>query len=323
MNIQSAASANPNITPAHTRLDLTGKKVVTIAELMEEYSFQDVLNDQYIGKDGKAIDVSKLDRIPLEELLDGLYTPEFDTNVENGLRYQRSCFDFTHSAEFAKLTAAEDFTGMSDAEIYKAIYEKYQYCYGKNFYYADAISYPMPPSDYDDYNKVIRRFEKEVAAALGDDKHVKAARREALYGDKSDYEVRQAIIDEYDLSDGMTFRELYKMTYDIWEAGLDGGLHNRLDDLFYDFSTAESRANCDNIATRENFLDTKVSGKYFSELQKFYANSLVSSSYILPEYKTTLDQITAACGASSGGVSVESVTFVSASPKKDFQWLKL
>lgn len=321
MNI---SSANPYITPVHSRLDLTGKKVVTISELMEECGFQNALNDQIITIDGKEYDVSKMDRIPLEELLDGLYTPEFSPNVENGLRYQRSCFDFTHSAEFAKLTAAEDFTGMSDAEIYKAIYEKYQYCYGKNFYYADAINYPMPPSDYDDYNKVIRRFEKEVAAALGDDlgneKHVKAARREALYGDKSDYEVRQAIIDEYDLSDGMTFRELYQMTYDIWKAGLDGGLHNRLDDLFYDFSTAESRANCDNIVTREQYLDTKVSGKYFSELQKFYDNAMLRGNGILPEYSATLNQIRAACGTSSGGISVSSV---SAAPKNDFQWIKL
>ena len=321
MNIQSTASANPYITLFHTRLDLTGKKVVTIAELEAENSFQDVLNNQYIGKDGKAIDVSKLDRIPLEELLDGLYTPEFSPNVENGLKYMKSCFDFTNSWEFAKLTAAEDFTGMSDAEIYKAIYEKYQYCYGKNFYYGKAISYPVPPSEYDEYHKIIRRFNNEVAAALGGREQVDAARREALYGDMSDYEVRQAIIDEYDLSDGMTFREFYQMTYDIWKAGLDGGLHNRLDDLFYDFSTAESRANCDNIATREQFLDTKVSGKYFSELQKFYANSLVSSSYILPEYKTTLNQIMAACGASSGGISVESIS--QSNTKKDFMWIKL
>ena len=115
MNI---STANQYVTPVHSRLDLTGKKVVTIAELMEECSFQDVLNDQYIGKDGKVIDISKLDRIPLEELLKGLYTQEFSPNVENGIRYQRSCFDFTNSWEFAKLTAAEDFTGMSDSEIY-------------------------------------------------------------------------------------------------------------------------------------------------------------------------------------------------------------
>lgn len=329
MDIQSTSGANSYIYPVHTRLDLTGKKVVTIAELMEENSFQDVLNAQYIGKDGEVIDVSKLDRIPLEELLDGLYTPEFDTNVENGLRYQRSCFDYTNSWEFAKLTAAEDFTEMSAAEIYKAIYEKYQHCYGKNFYYGKAISYPMAPSEYDDYNKIIRRFNNEVAAALGGEEQVKAARREALYGDMSDYEVRQAIIDEYDLSDGMTFRELYQMTYDIWKVGLDGGLHNRLDDLFYDFSTAESRANCDNIATREKYLDTKVSVKYFSELQKFYDNAVYRGNGILPEYSTTLNQIRAACSTSSRGISASSVSSASSvlsslfAARYDFQWLKL
>ncbi|MDE7302200.1 MAG: hypothetical protein K2N60_02645 [Oscillospiraceae bacterium] len=332
MDIQSTAGANPYITPVHTRLDLTGKKVVTIAELMAEYSFQDALNDQYIGKDGKVIDVSKLDRIPVEELLEGLYTPEFDTNIENGLRYQRSCFDYTNSWEFAKLTAAEDFTGMSDSEIYKAIYEKYQYCYGKNFYYSKAISYPIATSEFDDYNKIIRRFNNEVAAALGGEEQVKAARREALYGDMSDYEVRQAIIDEYDLSDGMTFRELYKMTYDIWKVGLDGGLHNRLDELFYDFSTAESRANCDNIAAREKYLDTKVSGKYFSELQKFYDNAVYRGNGILPEYSAALNQIKAACRVSSRDISVSSVSSASSASsvllssfaaRYNLQWLKL
>lgn len=320
MNI---SSANPYITPVHSRLDLTGKKVVTISELKEECGFQDALNDQIITIDGKEYDVSKMDRIPLEELLKGLYTPEFSPNVENGLRYQRSCFDFTHSAEFAKLTAAEDFTEMSDAEIYKAIYEKYQYCYGKNFYYGKAISYPIPSSEYDDYNKIIRRFNNEVAAALGGEEYVKAARREALYGDMSDHDVRQAIIDSYNLEDGMTFRELYQMTYDIWKVGLDGGLHNRLDDLFYDFSTAESRANCDNIATRENYLDAKVSGKYLNELQKFYANAMLRGNGILPQYSETLDQIRAACGAGSGGVSVSSVSAAAYAAKNDFQWIRL
>ncbi|MDE6709308.1 MAG: hypothetical protein K2J76_02325 [Oscillospiraceae bacterium] len=319
----SISASNQYVTPVHARLDLTDKKVVTIAELMAEYSFQDVLNDKFMKSNGELVDISEIDRIPVEELLKGLYTPEFDNNVENGLRYQRSCFDFTNSWEFAKRTAAEDFTGMSDAEIYKAIYEKYQYCYGKNFYYGKAISYPIAPSEFDDYNKVIRRFNNEVAAALGGREQVEAARREALYGDMSDYEVRQAIIDEYDLSDGMTFRELYKMTYDIWKVGLDGGLHNRLDDLFDDFSTAESRANCDNIATRENYLDTKVSGKYFSELQKFYDNAMLRGNGILHEYSATLNQIREACGAGSGGVSVSSVSAASSALKNDFQWIKL
>lgn len=316
----NVSASNTYVTPVNTGLDLTDKKVVTIAELYAESGFQEALNSQLIElNDGRIVDVSTLDRISFE----GLYTPEFDPNVENGLKYMRSCFDFTNSWEFAKLTAAEDFTGMSDAEIYKAIYEKYQYCYGKNFYYGKAISYPIAPSEYDDYSKVIRRFNNEVAAALGGREQVEAARRKALYGDMSDYEVRQTIIDEYDLSDGMTFRELYQMTYDIWKAGLDGGLHNRLDDLFYDFSTAESRASCDNIATRENFLDTNVSGKYFRELQKFYDNAMLRGNGILPEYSATLNQIRAACCANAGGISVSYVSSASAAAKNDFQWIKL
>ncbi len=314
MNVQSAAGVNPAVYTVSKRLNTDAARVVTISELYAESGFKEVLNSQIVGKDGKIADVSKLDIISPKKI-DDWYTPEFSPNVENGIKYRKSCFDFTNSGEFAKLTAEEDFTGMSDAEIYKSIYEKYQYCYGKNFYYASAISYPIPPSEYDDYHKVIRRFNKEVSAALGGEEQVKAACREALYGDMSDYEVRESIIDKYDLSDGMTFRELYKLSFDMWEVGLDGGFHNRLDDLFYDFSTAESRANCDNIAAREKYLDTDVSGKYFNELQKF-----AKLNGILPEYSTTLNQIRAACGASSRGVSVSSV---STAAKNNFQWIKL
>lgn len=285
MNIQST---NPYIYQVSPRLNLNanGVRVTTYSELATENSFQNELDRQIIGSDGEVIDVSKLDCIDPTKM--EFYTVEFEPDVELGIKYMRSCFDIVDDGKYNKLTAEEDFTGMSRPEIYKAIYEKYQNCYGENFYYGDAISYPIPPSDYDDYNKIIRRFDKEVAAALGDTEKVQAARREALYGDMSDYEVRRAIIGKYDLSDGLTFRELYQLSFDIWKVGLDGGFHNRLDDLFYDFSTAESRANCDNIAAREKYLDTKVTGYYFDQMEKFYH---CPGTQILPEYYTTLSQI--------------------------------
>lgn len=318
MGVQSAVGTNPYIYSVNTGFDRRNKRIVSVSELCAENNFQSVLDNKFIEVNGKMIDTDKLDRISPENA--EWYTPKFSTNVKNGIRYMKSCFDFSNSGQYAKLTAAEDFTGMSDAEVYKAIYEKYQYCYGKDFYFGSAISYPIPPSEYDDYNKIIRRFEKEVGAALGDENEVRSARREALYGNMNDYEVRQAIIDEYDLSDGLTFRELYRMTYEIWEVGLDGGLHNRLDDLFYDFSTVESRKNCDNVAEREKYLDTKVSGKYLSELQKFYDNAMFRGNGILPAYSATLNQIRTACNTNSGGVSISSVLN---SKKNNLQWLKL
>lgn len=251
----------------------------------------------------------------------GDYAHDYDLKM--GLNYNMSCVDDKNWRDYDRLTAEEDFTGMSAAEIYKAIYEKYQHCYGKNFIDINAVPYVTTPGAFDSFQGLISKFNMEIRSACGSDADIKEIRREALYGDMSDYEVRQAIIDSYNFEDGMTFRELYQMTYDIWKVGLDGGLHNRLDDLFYDFSTAESRANCDNIATREQFLDTKVSGKYFSELQKFYDNAMLRGNGILPEYSATLNQIRAACGAASGEISVSSVSFVSAAPKNDFQWIRL
>ncbi len=321
MNVQSAGRVNPYLTPINTGLNTKGARVLTISELYEENGFKRTLDDKIMYRqadnsniievNGEKIDISKLDRISFENL-EWEKVPTFEPNVQNGLEYERSCFDFTNMNDIGKLTAKEDFTSMSEAEIYKAIYEKYQHCYGENFYYSRAISYPAAPLEDDYCSVVMHNFNREINAAIKD---VTAARREALYGDMSDYEVRQAIIDSYNLEDGMTFRELYQMTYDIWQVGLDGGLHNRLDDLFYDFSTAESRANCDNIATREKYLNIDVSGKYFNELHKF---SMLKG--ILPEYSTTLNQIRAACGASSRGVSVSSV---STAAQNNFQWIKL
>ncbi|MCM1579105.1 MAG: hypothetical protein NC078_09945 [Ruminococcus sp.] len=264
-------------------------KVVDFDELYKQYASQP--EEKLIGIDGKEIDPSTLDRIDPTKLT--WYTVEFDPDVQLGVNYMRSCFDVVDDGKYNKLTAAENLKGMANAEIYKKIYEKYQYCYGENFYYAAAINYPLPPSDYDDYHYVIRRFERELRTAIGDDSKVREARREAFYGNMSDYEARQEIIEQYDLSDGLTFRELYQMTFDIWKAGLDGGLHNRLDDLFYDFSTADSRANSNNILTREKYLDMKVSSSYFDKLEKFYRSP---GTQISSEYYTTLMQIEEAAG---------------------------
>ncbi len=282
MNVQTA---NPYIYKVNTGFDKTAMPIVSIDELYEKSNFRDTLNSKIIEVNGQKIDVSKLDKISFDDK--DWYIPVFSEDVQAGLDYARTCFDFTNSGDFGKLTAAEDFTGMSDGEIYKAIYEKYQHCYGKNFYYASAIDYPAPDAEYDSYYTVIRRFNREVTNIFGSAENVREARREALYGDMSDYEVRQAIIDSYDTSDGLTFRELYKMTFDIWEVGLDGGLHNRLDILFTDVGTYDSPGNGNMVSNRERFLYSNVNKNHINKLNRIYN----SGAMILPEYYSTLNQI--------------------------------
>lgn len=310
---------NPYVTAVNTGLDLKGKKVVTIAELKAESGFKDTLDSQIIEVNGKKIDLNNVDMISPENV-DVWYTPKFSPQVTLGIKYMKSCFDFANAGHYGKLTAAEDFTGMSDAEKYRAIYEKYQHCYGENFYYGNAIDYPLPPSEYDSYNHVIRRFEKEVAAACG---NAEQARREALYGDKSDDEIRREIIDSYDLDDGISFRELYQMTYDMWKVGLDGGLHNRLDLLFYDNPVYSSDTTpYKYMLTRENSLDANVSGSHLNELKKIHDSAAVNGSLMHPDYRIALEQISKACKASSGGVFLDGKT-AGTSRQNDFNWIKL
>ncbi len=226
--------------------------------------------------------------------------PNFDPSVKLGLDYLKSCFDFTNSREFDALTEAEDFTGMSDAEIYKAIYEKYQYCYGEDFYRAYDIKYIAAPSDYDPYYPVLRRFDKEVMAACGFDydnyNKLETLRKEALYGDMSDYEIREAILDKYELSDGMSFRELYHISGELSSVGLDGGIKGYLDLLWYDFSAAPKAAmnamneETDLFLIREKYFNTNVTMSYIEQLKNIHTNrSMYGLSY--PDFKTALSQI--------------------------------
>lgn len=72
-----------------------------------------------------------------------------DMYIRMGMDYKASCFDFRNAGHFASLTAEQEtsgFEGMSNADKYKAIYEKYQYCYGESFLDAAAIDYVSPPT---------------------------------------------------------------------------------------------------------------------------------------------------------------------------------
>lgn len=300
MNVQTAVNTNPYIRLASS-LDLTGKRVTDLAGLYAENSFRSALDSKIVEINGRKIDTSAIPvadfsvRMEYNEKL-----PNFDPSVKLGLDYLSSCFDFTNSREFDALTEAEDFTGMSDAEIYKAIYEKYQYCYGEDFYRAYDIKYLAAPSDYDPYYPVLRRFDKEVMAACGIDydhySKLETLRKEALYGDMSDYEVREAIINKYELSDGMSFRELYQISGELSSVGLDGGIKGYLDLLWYDFSAAPKAAmNAVNAETdlfliREKYFDTNVTTSYIELLKKIHANRSMYGNGS-PDFQAALSQI--------------------------------
>lgn len=250
-----------------------------------------------------------------------------DYQVQMGINYNRTCYDGTNRRDYDKLTAEEDFTGMSAAEIYKAIYEKYQHCYGKNFIDINAIPYVVPPYSEDSFRQFIDRFNNEIKSAIGSSNYadIQKARREALYGDMSDYDVRAAIMEKY-AADGFTNADLYKVTAEMDRCGVGGGIHNSLifvwtkdrSQVLYNSSLGIKTSVEESCAMYEETLA--------SPLDPYMLDGIESHSKAMgaanPKLYSALDQLREMCGAYSGGISVDSIS-KSNNAKDDFVWIKI
>ena len=207
--------------------------------------------------------------------------PKQDKIIELTLLYRRSCVDYTHASEFDKLTEEMDLTGMSNAEKYMAIYEKYKYCYGENFTDVGAVNYPSF-TEYGTQFHIYSQFEDEVNEACGGLAAAKKARIEALYGKGlTASEVRQKIIDKY-YYDGMTLRDLLKMTNEMRLCGVDGGITNLLDPVSNPgtYFANEPADQYERITRRESILDEPVSKEFMRKMYgSFKARTAVSSAH--------------------------------------------
>lgn len=155
--------------------------------------------------------------------------PAQDYAIDLGLKYERSCFEgnvISGDAMLYELNKKQDLTGMTTAEKYTAVYEKYQKCYGKNFLYAEAANYASQSVNVNHYRRTISNFENEIKAVCGEDCNMTKLRKNALYPDMSETEIQNAIVEKFDLSDGLTLTELYQMTYELKICGVGKGLHN-------------------------------------------------------------------------------------------------
>ncbi|MCH5348499.1 MAG: hypothetical protein J1E40_04185 [Oscillospiraceae bacterium] len=209
--------------------------------------------------------------------------PKQDKIIELTLLYRRSCVDYTHASEFDKLTEEMDLTGMSNAEKYMAIYEKYKYCYGENFTDVGAVNYPSF-TEYGTQFHIYSQFEDEVNEACGGAAAAKKARIEALYGKGlKASEVRQKIIDKY-YYDGMTLRDLLKMTNEMRLCGVDGGITNLLDPVSNPgtYFGSESANQYDRITNRESILDEPVSKEFMRKMYNSF-NARITVHPDLPE----------------------------------------
>lgn len=252
---------------------------------------------------------------------------EQDYKIQMGINYNKTCYDGTNWRDYDRLTAEEDFTGMSAAEIYKAIYEKYQHCYGENFIDINAIPYVAPPYSEDSFRQFIDRFDKEIETAIGSSNYadIQKARREALYGDMSDYDVRAAIMEKY-ADDGFTNADLYKITAEMDRCGVGGGIHNPLKSVLtseraeilhnyvkYGITTSVE----DSCAARERMLASPVETYLIEGIERHGNGMNITNSTFLAAY----EQIRETCGAYSGSISVSSVPQSNA--KDDFVWIKI
>ena len=209
--------------------------------------------------------------------------PKQDKILELTTNYRKSCFDFTHASEFDKLTEEMDLTGMTNEEKYKAIYEKYQYCYGENFADVAAVCYVVMSADDNPCMHIFGEFFDEVNKACGGEAAAQKARIEALDGEGlKASEVRQMIIDEY-YYDGMTLRDLLKMTNEMNLCGLDGGARNLLDPIlnlrmYFDNEPLDQYTQ---FMNRESILDEPVSKEFMRKFEHS-ASCLISASPDLP-----------------------------------------
>ena len=254
----------------------------------------------------------------------GDYAHDYDLKM--GLNYNMSCVDDKNWRDYDRLTAEEDFTGMSAAEIYKAIYEKYQHCYGKNFIDINAVPYVTTPGAFDSFQGLISKFNMEIRSACGSDADIKEIRREALYGDMSDYDVRAAIMEKY-AADGFTNADLYKVTAEMDRCGVGGGIHTPLQfvltsdrsKVLYNYVTYGITTSVEtSCAMYEEMLASPVETYLIEGIERHGEGMNMMN----PTLRAAYEQIRSTYGAYSGGISVDPIS-KSNNVKDDFVWIKI
>ena len=255
---------------------------------------------------------------------------EQDYQIQMGINYNKTCYNGKNYWDYDKLTAEEDFTGMSSAEIYKAIYEKYQHCYGENFIDINAIPYVRPPHSEDSYGELIDKLYNELEKAVGSSNYadVQKARREALYGDMDDYDVRAAIIEKYKGDDGITNSDLYKITAEMDRCGVGGGMHSPLksvltkdrSQILYNSTLGIKTSVEDSCAMHEAMLASPADTYLIDGILRHSSAMGTTNS----ELNSAVDQLREACNGYSGNITVNSVgNAANDSESSGFAWIKL
>lgn len=113
-------------------------------------------------------------------------------------------------------------SGKTDAEIFMSIYERYEAKF-PGFRTAGAVPFASrnPPLAVD---AIRNQFQYELVSTFGSPRMAMAAQREALFGNKSDSEIRAAIAASYPPAGEITLREFHYMVEEMRQVGVSEGL---------------------------------------------------------------------------------------------------
>lgn len=248
---------------------------------------------------------------------------EYDKKLEKMFEYYDSCMDFSNAKDYGEMTANEDFSGMSEAEIYKAIYEKYQHCYGENFLEASAIVYGKE-------SPIVMRFNNEINKNCGKyyEYKVQNIRRELLYGNANAHDVRQRILDKYTENGNITMRNLFKANNEmnLCGVGCGFGADNILMDIESSTDNAFDYDKENHFALRMTNLDSYVTSSALKKMAKT-VESRINSGYISSSANAVVSQIIEACGGGYGsirqiGINIEKMASNSERARASLTWLK-
>lgn len=330
MDIQATIGTNSYLIKHESKIKDRNLPVINFADYMVEKgvfsSKEELMNyirdtsifddegHQIIEIDGEKYDtsvqiadLSKIQLYPFRPTGDYAH----DYQIQMGINYNRTCYDGTNRRDYDELTTEEDFTGMSPAEIYKAIYEKYQHCYGENFLDINAVTYVRPPQSEDFYGGLLDRFYNELETAIGGVSERQKACRKALYGDMSDYEIRAAIMEKYSSDGTLTNADLYKITKAMDQCGVGGGIHNVLQSvltkdrsqILYNSSLGIKTSVETACAMYEEMLASPLDADML-EYIGIHGNAMRATS---PKLYSALGQIRETYGGYSGGISADTI----------------
>lgn len=344
---KKVVSTNPELNKYADRLNLNDPDmpVVDLAEYAAEKlgfpdkeAFLEYVRKSYVSQksENKTVEINgqtyNADDIPIAKVdLAEKFTPTGDPEQDRKLAakygYFDSCTDYTNSGDYAEMTANEDFSGMSAAEIYKEIFEKYRHCYGENFLETGAVRYWTSP--------LVRKFNSEIEEKCGTayySEEIQQAHRELLYGKATNSEVRRKILEKYTENGNITVRNLFKAVNEMCLSGVaDGGLGG-----IYDTVLDRIESNTDNVDEYYNEdheglliskLDNYITAKDCQKMLKNY-QSRAQFQGAGAEQGAAIKQIIEACSGGYGsvrqiGISIEKMSSSSERAKASLTWLKI